>query len=61
MPVSKDDIICPYCKRIVNKAKVLGISGLINHAGMTVGCVCDKCGMDFDCEVRVSLSYKTIK
>lgn len=59
--VSKDGIICPYCKKINNKHEVIGTSGLINYYGSTFSMTCSKCGKEFYGEYEVSIKYKTRK
>ena len=61
MPVSTDYIMCPYCGARNFKNKAIGISGLINYSGMHVTVDCDRCGKDFNCDVVVTIQYKTYK
>ena len=59
--VSKENVICPHCKKEHNKHKVIGTSGLINYYGSTFSMTCDKCGKDFYGEYTVEIKYRTRK
>lgn len=59
--VSKDAVICPYCKAENYKRKVLGDSGLVNYCGTSRMVKCNKCGKDFNCEVEVNIKFRTSK
>ena len=59
--ISKDSIICPYCKKEHTKSLVLGTSGVINIFGTERELECTKCGKSFRCEVEVKITYKTKK
>jgi hypothetical protein len=59
--ISKDYVICPFCKRKHSKNKATGTSGLINHIGSECSIICDKCGKEFRCVYEVQIKYKTSK
>lgn len=59
--VSKESVICPYCKKEHYKNKAIGTSGIINYSGSTITITCEKCGKDFICEYEVTIKYKTRK
>lgn len=59
--VSKDSVICPFCKKEHSKNKAIGTSGLINYNGSECFITCDKCGEEFRCVYEVQIKYKTSK
>ena len=59
--VSKDEIVCPYCKKGHSKYRVIGSSGLVNCFGSEFSMTCDRCGKDFYGEYVVDIRYKTRK
>lgn len=59
--ISKDYVICPYCKNPHSKNKVLGTTGLINCSGGEHDIVCEKCGKWFHCAFEVQIKYRTSK
>lgn len=59
--ISKDYVICPYCKKENSKNKAIGTSGLINYVGSERSVTCNKCGKEFRCVYEVSIKYKTSK
>lgn len=59
--ISKEYVICPFCKKVHSKNKAIGISGLINYAGSECSITCEKCGKDFRCVYEVQIKYKTSK
>lgn len=59
--VSREFVICPYCKADNLKNIVLGSSGLVNVGGTERMVECRKCGEEFSCEVQVDIKYKTRK
>lgn len=60
--VSKDKVICPFCKHEHGKTKALGTSGLICYAGQDdVTIVCERCGKEFICDTEVTYKFKTRK
>ena len=59
--ISKEFVICPFCKKTHNKHKAIGTSGLINYAGSERGITCEKCGKEFVCVYEVEIRYKTSK
>lgn len=61
MAISKEKVICPYCKKEHGRNKAIGTSGLINYCGSEITIVCDKCGKDFTCNYEVTIKYKTTK
>lgn len=61
MAVSKDSVICPYCKNENKKRVMIGSSGLVNYCGTERAIICDKCGKEFNCEMIVELKFKTSK
>lgn len=61
MVISKESVICPYCKKEHGKNKAIGTSGLINFCGSEITITCDKCGKDFRCNYEVTIKYKTSK
>lgn len=59
--ISKEYIICPYCKSNHSKGIVIGQSGIINIFGTERSITCRNCNKDFTCEVEVKITYKTRK
>ena len=59
--ISKDDVICPFCKKKHSKFKAIGTSGLINYVGSECSITCDKCGNVFRCVYEVQIKFKTNK
>lgn len=61
MSKGTEELICPYCKKLNNRFNVLGTSGLVNYGGMNVSVECTSCKKEFDCNVEVSIKFKTSK
>lgn len=59
--ISKEYVICPFCRKELSKNKAIGTSGLINYAGSECFITCEKCGRDFRCVYEVQIKYKTMK
>lgn len=59
--VSKDYVICPYCKKKHSKTKAIGTSGVVCFNGSELTVECDKCGKDFYVEYEVSYTFRTRK
>ena len=60
--VSKENVICPFCKREHGKTKAIGTSGLVCYVGdygKTI--TCEKCGKEFICDVEITYKFKTRK
>lgn len=59
--VSKEGVICPYCKAKNSKSKAIGIAGLIIPNGGDFSATCDRCGKEFYGTYEVSIIYRTRK
>ena len=59
--ISKDYVICPYCKGKNGKNKSLGTTGLINYGGGESTIVCDRCKKEFYCTFEVQIKFTTNK
>lgn len=60
--ISKDNVVCPFCKYKHSKTKALGTSGLICQVGEEEKkLTCDKCGKDFLCDIEITYRFKTSK
>ncbi|MBR3771639.1 MAG: hypothetical protein IKL07_05165 [Clostridium sp.] len=59
--VSKDKVICPYCKANNAMGKALGNSGLVNYKGGSRSCICDICKNQFHVEYEVLFKFRTSK
>lgn len=59
---SKEGVICPFCKQLMGKTKVLGDSGLVCIAGRRDAYViCDGCKNEFYCDVKIQYTFRTRK
>ena len=60
--VSKEAVICPFCKYEHSIMKALGTTGLVCYDGETGKTItCNKCGKDFICDYEVSYKFRTRK
>lgn len=61
MAVSKESVICPYCKHEHSKNKAIGTSGIVNYYGSELTVTCDICKKNFHVEYEVQFKFRTSK
>ena len=60
--VSKDSVICPFCKYEHGRTIALGKSGLVCYNGEENKTItCNSCGKDFYCDIELSYKFRTRK